>query len=138
MSSRFRAPFAIQVLLSFGALLGILSCAGDPEPSSRIAGNAEPALNDEENHQLREAHFTDAEIAAVGDSVVISKQLAVKSFVDEANDGTFTVGGAMRRESHGKHQGCLLGLIRFGGHFRKLDLDSAVGELVGPPAVHAG
>jgi hypothetical protein len=65
------------------------------------------ALNHAEEDELRAAGFSDDEVAAVAQSVAASKVLAVKAFVDEANDGTAAVGGEVRRESHGKHQGCL-------------------------------
>ena len=56
--------------------------------------------------ELRGAGFDQKEIDAVARSVTISEKLAVQSFVDESNDPT-TNAGVVRRESHGKAQGCL-------------------------------
>jgi hypothetical protein len=69
--------------------------------------NASGSLDRSEQDELRSAGFSEDEIDAVARSVDASRILGVKSFVDEANDGLAAAGGAVRRESHGKHQGCL-------------------------------
>lgn len=51
--------------------------------------------------------FAADEIKAVQDSVFISKIFSVKSYVEEANNGTLDASGAVRRESHGKGHACL-------------------------------
>src|SRR5262245_31971238 len=66
-----------------------------------------PALESSEREELLQAAFSEDEITAVAQSVAASMVLAVKSFVDEVNDNTPAPGGAIRRESHGKQQGCL-------------------------------
>ena len=65
------------------------------------------ALDPAEVGELQAAGILEEEIVAVDQSIVASRVLAVKSFVDEANDNTLAARGAVRRESHGKHQGCL-------------------------------
>ena len=61
------------------------------------------------NSDLAGAGFTPAEIKAVTDSITISEWLGVESFVDDANAGNLKTAPdtVLRRESHGKHQGCL-------------------------------
>jgi len=66
-----------------------------------------PALESSEREELLQAAFSEDEITAVAQSIAASMVLAVKSFVDEVNDHTPAAGGAIRRESHGKQQGCL-------------------------------
>jgi len=68
--------------------------------------NAASELDAESIAGLRSAGFSEKEINAVGESVVVSKRLGIQSFVSENNDGT-AVSGVVRRESHGKSQGCL-------------------------------
>jgi hypothetical protein len=65
------------------------------------------ALEPAERNELRQAAFSEDEITAVAQSVSASMVLGVKSFVDEVNDRTSAAGGSIRRESHGKQQGCL-------------------------------
>ena len=65
------------------------------------------SLTPSERNELRVAGLSGEEVEAVSQSVCASVLLAVKSLVDEANDGLLAVNGAVRRESHGKHQGCL-------------------------------
>jgi len=64
-------------------------------------------LTPAEVEQLGAAGVSDDEIAAVDSSIANSVVLAVKSFVDEVNDGEQSSLHVVRRESHGKHQGCL-------------------------------
>jgi len=65
------------------------------------------SLESFERDELLQAAFSEDEITAVAQSVAASMVLAAKSFVDEVNDNTPAEGGAIRRESHGKQQGCL-------------------------------
>lgn len=97
--------------LGYTLLLATLAaCAPateDAESSAAQATERVPALDRTQRSQLASAGFTEKEIQAVADSIDISKWLAVQSFVNEANDGYATADASVRRESHGKHQGCL-------------------------------
>lgn len=65
------------------------------------------ALTPSDAAELENAGFSAKEITAVDESITISRALAVQSLVEGANGKTLAAGGAVRRESHGKHQGCL-------------------------------
>lgn len=85
--------------------------AGDEAEGPAVAEGelteTERALDAEARRTLASAGFSQEEIKAVAESVSISKLLGVKSFVQEANDGNAKSDASVRRESHGKHQGCL-------------------------------
>ncbi len=109
-----RARYVAFAGLLTAALIG--ACRGENPESDALADGAlgkgdsaaaESALAAGARRELAAAGFTADEIQAVADSVSISKLLSVQSFVKEANDGELHEGGSVRRESHGKHQGCL-------------------------------
>jgi hypothetical protein len=88
----------------------VVGCAGapsDPAASESELTETATVLDEDAKHDLASAGFTGDEIKAVAESVAISKLLGVKSFVAEANDGNLAEESSVRRESHGKHQGCL-------------------------------
>jgi hypothetical protein len=105
-------------LLGCVALAGLLSaetvgCASEPESDSSPAAEEQDltetanALDEEARRELGAAGFSADETKAVAESIAISKVLGVQSFVTEANDGLAKADATIRRESHGKHQGCL-------------------------------
>jgi hypothetical protein len=100
-------------LLPLFFLSTLVACA--PEASEEEGQDVEAAadeinaaneLDPQSIADLRAAGFNEREITAVGESVVVSKRLGIQSFVSENNDGT-AAPGIVRRESHGKGQGCL-------------------------------
>jgi hypothetical protein len=87
-------------------------CASEQTQEEEPAGSedavvASSVLEPSQIAELRQAGFSETEVQAVADSVVISQRLGAQSFVKEANDGDSAPGSAVRRESHGKSQGCL-------------------------------
>lgn len=64
-------------------------------------------LTEDGKRELSAAGFSADEIEAVGQSITVSKLLGVQSFVQEANQGNAKSDSSIRRESHGKAQGCL-------------------------------
>jgi hypothetical protein len=94
-------------------LLSLAACApeaseeeGQDVDQANDAINAASELDAQSIADLRAAGFSEKEINAVGESVVVSKRLGIQSFVSENNDGS-AKSGIVRRESHGKGQGCL-------------------------------
>ena len=88
----------------------IAGCTADMVTNETDTGEdavvASDVLSGAQIAELRGASFSSEEIDAVAKSVSISEQLGVESFVKEANDGN-AARGIVRRESHGKSQGCL-------------------------------
>ena len=108
-----RATLRIAPLLAaFSTLLVIQGCASEQAQEEEAAGSedavvASTVLEPSQIAELQQAGFTGEEVQAVADSVVISERLGVQSFVKEANDGDSAPESQVRRESHGKAQGCL-------------------------------
>jgi hypothetical protein len=106
-----RAPS--RVLLAIAAMIVASGCA--PETSEEVPtdiadgelSETSRMLSEADQRELSAAGFTADEIKAVAESVSISKLLGVQSFVAEANAGTASADASIRRESHGKGQGCL-------------------------------
>lgn len=109
-SKRTRSLLAAAGLTLLAAGAG---CAGETEEEvSAETADAElsetaRALDDNERRELQGVGFTADEIKSVAESIAISKVLGVQSFVKEANDGEAARDSSVRRESHGKGQGCL-------------------------------
>lgn len=84
------------------------SDTGEPlEISSGDLSETPAALDEEASRELASVGFSDDEVKAVAESIALSKWLGVQSFVKEVNDGERTDDDSVRRESHGKAQGCL-------------------------------
>jgi hypothetical protein len=91
----------------------VVACSAETEEQGETAGSdaalseTEKALSPADRAKLSAVGFTPREVDAVAESVSISRFLGVQSFVKEANDGDAAPDASIRRESHGKHQGCL-------------------------------
>jgi hypothetical protein len=97
------------VIATIGAFAG---CKGRSSSKSEVQNSAEAGvakryLTTEQAVELVRAGFKPDEVKAVSDSIEISEWLAVQSFVDDANAGQLPSNPLLRRESHGKGQGCL-------------------------------
>jgi hypothetical protein len=105
------SPALRPAFLSLAILLASSGCAAPPEDDDAVESGehevrSEDVLDAQTLAELRAAGFAPDEIGAVARSVVISERLAVQSYVSEANAGE-AHGTSVRRESHGKSQGCL-------------------------------
>ena len=94
-------------------VVSVVACKERASTEGSLAA-ANTSLTDDPNwgevkNSLIKAGFTEAEATAVKDSTSISEWLGVASFVDDANNGFLseTPETKLRRESHGKTQGCL-------------------------------
>jgi hypothetical protein len=100
--------FAAVVVLAVGAGCGAETTSDAPvDGAEDNFSETATALDEDARRELADVGFSPDEIKAVAESIAISKVLGVKSFVSEANDGTTAPESSVRRESHGKAQGCL-------------------------------
>ncbi|HVH43268.1 MAG TPA: hypothetical protein VM925_13025 [Labilithrix sp.] len=98
--------------LAAGIVMAVTGCVdagevSDGETASDNFTETSRALDESAMRELASVGFTPEETKAVAESIAISKLLGVQSFVSEANDGYSASAASVRRESHGKHQGCL-------------------------------
>jgi hypothetical protein len=97
----------IPLVFAVGCASETTADSDDSEGAEADLTETRTALNDEQKRELTNVGFAPDEIQAVAESIAISKVLGVQSFVSEANDGNAKTDHSIRRESHGKHQGCL-------------------------------
>jgi hypothetical protein len=99
---------AALLAVATSASLGGCALDGVSElPIDSELQNDGASLSTSDRNELAAAGFSASEVKAVVDSISVSKVLGVQSFVQESNDGTLRSDAALRRESHGKAQGCL-------------------------------
>lgn len=108
----YSAPRHVLVALAAIAVASASGCAAAPEEAPAEAANSDLSetphmLSEAAKTELANVGFSGDEINAVAESIAISKVLGVQSFVKEANDGDAKPDSSVRRESHGKAQGCL-------------------------------
>jgi hypothetical protein len=95
------------------ATLVLTGCATEAITEQELEATADElsetntALDEAARRELTRVGFTPAETKAVSESIAVSKLLGVQSFVAEANAGDAASDASVRRESHGKAQGCL-------------------------------
>lgn len=109
-----RAPR--RVLLAVAAMVVATASGCAPESKEEVDSDdgalsqlseTSRMLSEEDKRELAGNGFSPDEITSVAESISISKLLGVQSFVSEANDGLAKEDSSVRRESHGKAQGCL-------------------------------
>lgn len=111
MKPTFNGWPACSVLILVSAI-AVWSCrqrpAGDSDSLSMAVATVQKSyLTDQQSAALAAVGFKPDEVKAVSDSIGISEWLGVQSFVDDANASRLPDERVLRRESHGKGQGCL-------------------------------
>jgi hypothetical protein len=105
-----RGVSARSLLLATIVLTGCTAASGSEEVTEGTEdqlSETNTALDEAARRELTSLGFNPAETKAVAESIAVSKLLGVQSFVAEANAGEATEDASVRRESHGKAQGCL-------------------------------